>query len=372
VARLIQFHPSVSGRDAIGNEMLALHRAARRAGIDSRIHAVDAGSVDGATVRDLRRLDVTGSDTLLIHYSLGHAAFDDLVEVGCRRLMLFHDVTPPELLCGAPREIVENARQGLERAGWVSGRCQAVAVHSNSSAASLSAWGGPRAEILPYLMRPELLKAEPDRATLAEAKLSGSTLLAAGRVLPHKRIEDVILVYDYLRRISARHWRLVVVGSTGHAPGYVESLASLCRKMGLPRVQFTGSVSQAEMNAWFRVARAFISMSVHEGFCVPLVEAMHHRAPVFALAAAATPETLQGAGVTFESPDWPAIAEAIDAVDQSPELRKRILDRQDQAVGAYEPAAATQTWLDWLAGAGQGTDSASGAIWERKKRTAGH
>lgn len=325
-----------------------------RAGIDARIHAVDAGSLDGIAIRGLKRFEVSDSDTLLIHYSMGHEAFEQMALVGCRRLMLYHDVTPPHLLAGAPREMVEAARHGLERAGWVAGQCQAVAAHSNSSAASLRASGGPDCVVLPYLVRPELLDAAPDKATLTQAETGEATLLAAGRVLPHKRIEDVVLAYDYLRKISPRPWRLVVAGSTDHAPGYVESLAALCRKMGLPRVQFTGSLSQAGMNAWFRLARAFLSMSVHEGFCVPLIEAMHHRTPVFALASAATPETLRGAGVAFDTPDWPAIAEAIDAVDRIPGLRARILDQQDRAVKAYEAGAAARGWLNWLAAAGRG------------------
>lgn len=346
--RLLQFHPSVGGRDAIGNEIVALHKAAAGAGFESSIYAETGGTVAGIAVKSLAKLDVKASDNLLLHYSLGHDAFEFLARADCRRLMLFHDVTPPDLLRGAPLETIEEARQGLARAGWVAGQCEAVAVHSHSSAASLEACGGPGAAVLPYLLRPELLGIEPGPAVMAHLG-GGSTLLAVGRVLPHKRIEDVILVFDHLRRIAKHPWRLVVVGSTDCAPGYAESLAALCRKLALPAVRFTGGVSQAELNAWFRAATSFLCMSAHEGFCVPLVEAMHHRVPIFALASAATPETLRGAGVTFDSPDWVAIAEAIDAVDRTPGLRNDILNVQDQAVRAYDPAAAARRWLNWLA-----------------------
>ncbi len=352
MGRLIQFHPSVAARDAVGNEIAAIDEAATRAGIHALVYAMDSGLVDGIPVRALKRLAIRTSDTLLIHYSLGHPAFTDLVTANCRRLMIYHDVTPPHLLTGSPKSLVEAARDGLEQAGSVTRQTHRVAAHSHSSAASLRACGGPGADVIPYLLRGKLLRVVPDADILSQTKLPCSTLLVAGRVMPHKRIEDALLVYDYLRRISPHAWRLAVVGSTDQAPGYVERLTALCRRMGLPRVLFTGAVSQAEMNAWFGISRAFLTMSEHEGFCVPVVEAMHHRLPVFALSAAAVPETMRGAGVAFDTADWPSIAEAIDAVDRDPGLRGQIIEGQAEVARYYHPEAVAGAWMRWLDEAG--------------------
>lgn len=352
LARLLQYHPSVAGRDAVGNEIVALHRAAHAAGYDPRIYALDAGSAAGIRIQPFQLLDPKPGDTLLIHFSLGCASFDRLASAPCRRLMLYHDVTPPELLAGSPPEVVAAAREGLSQAGPLASKMHAVAAHSYSSARSLGAAGGPACRLLPYLMRQDLLDRQPDQVVLAEAQLHGRALLAAGRVLPHKRIEDVLLVYDHLRRISPNAWRLVVAGSLDGAPGYVDRLKDLCARLGLPRVVFTGSIDQQRLNAWYKASSAFITMSAHEGFCVPLAEAMHHRLPVFALASAAVPETMRGAGVLFDEPDWPSIAEAIDLLDRDPALRERVLDQQDAAVRFYDPPAAARQWLDWISQAG--------------------
>lgn len=372
VKRLIQYHPSVSGLDAVGNEIVALHNAARRAGIESKVYAAQGGAVDGIEVRSLERLQPEPSDTLLIHYSLGHESFDRIGERAGRRLMLYHDVTPPHLLAGAPVALIEAARMGIETAGPVARQCHAVAAHSGSSAAALLSQGGPDAEVLPYLIRPEIYGGTFCTARTQEAEADSPVLLATGRVLPHKRVEDVILVYDYLRRISQAPWRLVVAGSTDHAPGYVDSLMGLCRKLSMTRVQFTGSIPQRGLNALYRSARAFLCMSVHEGFGVPLVEAMRQRIPVFALASAAVPQTLRGAGVTFDTPDWPSIAEAISAVDLNAELRARVLARQDRAAAAYDPTVVSNLWLNWLAGAKSNQDCDSRSIQERKKGDGGY
>jgi glycosyltransferase involved in cell wall biosynthesis len=352
VARLLQYHPSVAGRDAVGNEIVALHRVAQHEGIDARIYALNSGSAGGIRIEPLKLLDPAPGDTMLVHFSLGCASFDRLASARCRRLMVYHDVTPPDLLAGSPPAVVEAARQGLRQAGPLAAGMHAVAAHSYSSAASLSAAGGPGCDLLPYLMRRDLLDRPPDQVVLAEAQLQGRTLLAAGRVLPHKRIEDILLVFDHLRRISPNPWRLVVAGSLDGAPGYVDRLRELCGRLGLPRVVFTGSIAQARLNAWYRASSAFITMSAHEGFCVPLAEAMHHRLPVFALASAAVPETMRGAGVLFDEADWPSIAEAIEQVDRDQALLERVLALQDEAVRTFHPEQAARKWLDWLRQAG--------------------
>ena len=62
------------------------------------------------------------------------------------------------------------------------------------------------------------------------------------------------------------------------------------------RFVFTGGVPNEDLAAYYRWADAYVSLSEHEGFCVPLVESMAMDVPVLAYAAGAVPETLGGAG----------------------------------------------------------------------------
>lgn len=351
MGRLIQFHPSVTGRDAVGNEVLALHRAAVQAGMQSRICALESASIEGESITAVTRFDIRPSDTLLLHYSLGHDVYEELAAAQCAsKLMLYHDVTPPHLLAGAPREMVDAARDGLQRCGEIASEMDAAAAHSHHSAAALRSRSGPEAAVIPYLLRDDLLTRPADPSVAAQSKLGFRTLLAVGRVLPHKRIEDILMVYDYLRRISADQWRLIIAGPSGLAPGYTTRLRDLIQRMGLPRVTLTGSVPQSSINAWYGLADAFISMSEHEGFCVPLLEAMHFRVPIFARAAAAVPETLRGGGLCFDTSDWPAIAEAIDESAMNPRFRTQLLDAQDEALAAFSPDLVAPVWIQWIEG----------------------
>lgn len=94
-------------------------------------------------------------------------------------------------------------------------------------------------------------------------------------------------------------------------------------------VLITGFLSDAELNNLYQEADAFVSMSEHEGFCVPLIEAMVHRIPILAYSGGAVPETLNGAGVLFSEKKFPDLAILLDKILTDVSFRNRILTNQD-------------------------------------------
>ena len=70
---------------------------------------------------------------------------------------------------------------------------------------------------------------------------------------------------------------------------YRDALNVLMARIGTRNVSFTGPISDQARNAWYERADVYISMSVHEGFCVPLIEALAHGVPVVARGAGAVP-----------------------------------------------------------------------------------
>jgi glycosyltransferase involved in cell wall biosynthesis len=94
------------------------------------------------------------------------------------------------------------------------------------------------------------------------------------------------------------------------------------------RFIFTGPVSDEDLAIYYRSASVYISMSEHEGFCAPLVEAMAADVPVLAYAAAAVPETLGGAGVLFTPKDLEYVAELTAALTYDDDLRAAVIAGQ--------------------------------------------
>ncbi len=167
---------------------------------------------------------------------------------------------------------------------------------------------------------------------LSDGKIN---LLFVGRVAPNKRVEDLIkLFYCYHRGINAAS-RLVVAGSL--LSTYHTALLSLAWRMGIQdRVLFLGKVSDARLKACYLNSHYYISMSEHEGFCVPPLEAFHFDLPVLAYAAGAVPETMGGAGVIFTDKNYPKLAEFLDRLARDTGLRERIVAAQRERLGYFD------------------------------------
>jgi glycosyltransferase involved in cell wall biosynthesis len=157
-----------------------------------------------------------------------------------------------------------------------------------------------------------------------------ANILFVGRIAPNKKIEDLIKVAFYYKKYISPLVRLTVVGKTSSLPKYFESLVRMADKFYLKpeEIVFTGHVPDAEMFALYRASDVFLSMSEHEGFCLPLVESMVFDLPIVAYDAAAVPFTLDGAGVLVGTKRPDRVAELVARVAGDEDLRRRIIEGQ--------------------------------------------
>ena len=155
--------------------------------------------------------------------------------------------------------------------------------------------------------------------------------------MPNKRLEDVIKVFTLYQRHRSPEASLVIVGSDVGFENYRHALDMLAARIGARRVVFTGPISDEARNAWYSRADVFLSMSVHEGFCVPLIEALAHGVPVVARDAGAMPETLGGAGLVLDGGDLPLAAEALSELASSSTTRSTLYDASDRRLAELKP-----------------------------------
>jgi glycosyltransferase involved in cell wall biosynthesis len=165
------------------------------------------------------------------------------------------------------------------------------------------------------------------------------TVLSVGRIVPNKRLEDVIKAFALYQRHRAPSASLVLVGSAVGFENYRRALERLVERVEVERVFLTGPISSQARDAWYGHADAYLSMSVHEGFCAPLVEAMAHGIPVVARGAGAVPETLGGAGIVLDGEDLPLVAEALNEVVSSTETRTGLAAAAAQRLAELRPEA---------------------------------
>jgi glycosyltransferase involved in cell wall biosynthesis len=185
--------------------------------------------------------------------------------------------------------------------------------------------------VVPLLVDTARLTGAPPCPSLERLLGDGlANILFVGRLAPNKRIEDHIKLAEHYKRYVDAHYRFIFVGRDDAVPRYGRAIRAMVREFQMlsERFWFTGPVPDAELAAYYRHAHLYVSLSEHEGFCAPLVEAMAMDVPILAYAAAAVPETLGGAGVSFAPKDLEVAAELAGQLIYEEPFRAAIVNGQ--------------------------------------------
>jgi glycosyltransferase involved in cell wall biosynthesis len=320
--------------DAIGHEVLGIQRVLRRAGYDSEIFVETADSRLEDLTYDYRDLlDASRPDNLLLHhFSIGSRASRVAFALPDRMALIYHNITPPEYFVGVHKQLVELCWKGRRELGAYVTRCDLALGDSEYNRRELEALGFPRTGVLPVVPDFSHLDVTPDHRVVRSFDDGWTNLLFVGRVIPNKRIEQLVRIFHaYRTRFNPRS-RLLIVGSYGGFEKYLAMVQGLAARLGTPDVHFAGHVSNEELAAFYGVADLFLCASEHEGFCVPLVEAFHMGVPVLALAATAVPATMDGGGVLYDDRDPWHVAALADAIVSDQALTDAVLASQDAAL----------------------------------------
>ena len=181
-----------------------------------------------------------------------------------------------------------------------------------------------------------------------------ANILFVGRIAPNKKIEDHIRLAEVYKRFVDERYRFIFVGKTDGVPRYYNMVRALIAEFQMPpdRFIFTGPVPDEELAVYYRTASVYVSLSEHEGFCVPLLEAMAADVPVLAFASSAVPDTLGGAGVMFEPKDLEFAAELLGELAFNGPLRSRVIAAQRQRLSDFGDARIMRELNRVLAQAG--------------------
>jgi glycosyltransferase involved in cell wall biosynthesis len=181
---------------------------------------------------------------------------------------------------------------------------------------------------------------------LRAATAGGAGWLFVGRLSPNKCHQDLIKAFAVHRQVFDPKARLRLVGGSSSRI-YEKALRKLAEGIGVDgAVDFVGEASDAVVGAHFRAADVYVSVSEHEGFGVPLLEAMHHRLPVVAFGAAAVPETIGGAGLCLESKAPTTVATAVHRVLTDEPLRAALVAAGIERLEAFDISRTRRRFAD--------------------------
>ena len=332
--RAIQLLPTISFGDAVGNDALAIDRALRNMGFKTAIYAENIDKrLPRGTARPYDRFPkLAGSDILLYHASTGTRINYELPDLGGRKLMIYHNITPPEFFRPYSLAAEKLCRSGYEGLRYLADKVEYVIADSRFNRQELEKMGfGCTIDVCPVLIPFDDYQKAPNRELIQKYTSDGYTnLLFLGRIAPNKKQEDVILSYAYYKRYLNPRSRLFLVGSWSGMEAYYERLQRYVKSLQLEDVVFTGSVPFADILAYYQIADCFLCLSEHEGFCVPLVEAMVFDIPIVAYDCCAVAETLGGGGLLLPEKEAKQTAAAIHRILTDPHLRETIHEAQQR------------------------------------------
>lgn len=334
-----QFTAGYANGDAISNEARVLRGMFRSWGAVSEIFCEKKRILPELRkdARDLAEAPsaIRADDVVILHLSIGSPANEVFARLPCRKVILYHNITPPEFFRGIQAEIESHLKNGVEQIRALAGVAHVNLAVSAFNARELEAIGYRDVRVMPMNLDRGQWEGPLDRRVLQEFGDGKTNILFVGRGAPNKRIEDLLFAHYYVQRYADPEARLIHVGSYAGLERYHALLRTKAVELKLRNVVFAGSVPPDALRAYYTVATLFLCMSEHEGFCIPLIEAMAHRVPVVAFAAAAIPDTMNGAGILLREKRFDVLAELIARLARDGALRAAIVAAQSERVTRY-------------------------------------
>lgn len=367
-----QFHPSCTVGDGVTKSLFYTRRLLRELGFDSEIYCQEVPRELRDEVRLLTELPAGEDYLLLQHHSLGYRDAAWLDTLAAPRVLVYHNITPPHLLPG--EDLPALSRLGREQLVQWAARCVGAIGVSDYNTAELVQAGYRNVATLPLLVDLDIARQHDwDRPT-AERMRSQLNILFVGRINENKRQHELIEVFREFLHFVDQPARLVMVGGVTSG-GYRDQLRELAgADLQTGRIVLTDKVGEAELHAYYRTASLFVCLSEHEGFCMPILEAMQHDVPVIARDAGALAATMGEGGLVLDAHEKdPRVMAALwQTVLTEPGLRRRIIEGQRRNLARYEPALLRERLAEYLTSLGQSprlpaapeADAPSPAYWQ--------
>jgi glycosyltransferase involved in cell wall biosynthesis len=325
--------PHLATGDAIGNDVLGMYDAFTRRGIDTRLFAVDWTVPDDQAAKilplsKLKQFLKNSDDILIYHFSMGwREGLELLEEVTCRRVIKYHNISPPEFFAEWTEEYKHVCQQGRDQIADIArANCDRYLSASAYNMKELVAAGAAESKnfvVPPFNRIDSLMHDRPDFEVIDKHNDESVNLLMVGTLFPHKGHASLLEAFSIFFHFYNSNSRLFIVGQEKQSlAAYAKYLRELATRFGVAaNVVFTGHVDDEKLKSYYLKADMFVTCSDHEGFCVPLVESMALGVPVVALGSSAIPETVGEAGIIWPERDPLLFAETFATLANDEMLR---------------------------------------------------
>lgn len=330
-----QFHSGTASGDAITNAMFLIRDILRSFGLNSEIFAEHIAPELKDEISHYTSLTAGKDDLLLLHHSMGTDLDSWIASLSCTICLVYHNITPSKFFAEGTN-LHHYTMKGRVQLLDYRTKCSAAISDSRTNADELIEAGYDNVETIPLLFD---LKARIKAKFNTSLVLNNSlriTILFVGRVTRHKCQREFIPLALALKKIMIIPFQIVLVGEAQKNDPYVVDIITDIEIFGLKDfVKLTGKIPDEDLLAWYRIANLFVCLSEHEGFGIPLIEAMSFKIPVIAFDSSAISETLGGAGLLIHKKDPILIATLIKTLIYDKPLRRAIIKDQSNRITEF-------------------------------------
>ncbi len=342
-----QFHPACLAGDGVTNGMFFTQRLLRSLGFESEIYCEHIPPDLQDTVRHVTQLGLVSDYLLLVHHSLGYENHFWLDALAVPKVMVYHNITPEQYLpeAGPLRRLSLLGREQL--CVWMPqflGGIGDSAINSEE----LRQAGFKTLETIPLLVDVDKVRRGATNPDLLASLRGVVNILFVGRVCENKHQLQLLEMLAELKKTYCQPVRLILAGATTSFD-YARRMQEQIDALGLTeQVLLTGKVANEDLLTYYRAADVFVSMSQHEGFGMPLIEAMLFDVPVLAHAASGVPDTMGCGGLLLQEFDPKAMAALVHTVLTEPALRRQVIAGQRRNLARFEVATVRAALSNYL------------------------
>lgn len=348
--RIIQMVPTLNYGDAVGNDILAIRDLINTWGYETEIWALN---IDPRLEKEADTFPANPSlydeDVLIYHGAISSPLNAQFPSMKGRKVLIYHNITPPHFFHGFDNGAESSCKLGLEEMQAMAAShqidyCLAVSEFNKKDLLRLG-FTCP-IDVCPILIPFEDYDAAPDSEWIRMLDDEKVNLLFVGRGSPNKKQEDVVSAFYAYHMCFNPQSRLILAGSWMES--YRASIEAYIKRIGLKigldgDVVITGHVSFSAILSCYHVADVFLCMSEHEGFCVPLAEAMYFQIPIVAYASSAIPETLNQSGVLLNKKSSLETAYSVHRLIENIEYTQRIIQSQNRRLADFSRESVVET-----------------------------
>lgn len=350
--RVIQIVPSLLYGDAVGNDVLAFFDVLKKAGYETSVYSYSIDKrLAGEGIFPMEEIpSINDDDVVIYHMACGSELSFFFKDLTCKKMLIYHNITPPhffELYDKHSERICGDGYKELELLANYTDYALADSEYNRLDLVNIG-FKCPT-YVLPIVMPFSDYDIKPAENIIKDyGEDDYVNILFVGRVVPNKRQEDVIAAFNMYQRLYNKKCRLILVGSSNVSDRYRERLTSYIDFLSVENVIFPGHIRFDEIIGFYKTADVFLCQSDHEGFCVPLIEAMYLKTPIIAYDSTAVGYTLGDAGIQTDTKDPVITAGIIDRLVKDEALKKEVLKTQEERLKDFSHEKITKEFLEHL------------------------